>query len=967
MPRLTKHLYIAQHQSGSRLTAIWLPITRKGSSMFPTRTSGKEHRVPIAVVIPMLMLLAAAVCAQSRKLAISPMGNSITGSFDRRASYRYYIWQTLVDSGFAVKGEEKVDFVGWYCGVDDQGIPGACGNPKYDSTVWDWDHDGLHASPTSWLATDIARVSAIHATQDLGYPGHHIVMLHMGTNDVLNLMSLDQAKENIRRGIDTLRAYNPNVIIILAQIIPGISPYSYPVEDSFPVFNAYVAELSVEEHLPSSPIYLVDQYTGYEPQWMNGLDGIHPLDTGERWIAGNFQDVLVPILEEIADPPTVRIEGGGTVAGHKWIATEFTAVVHSDVETVYPNSGIASVGLYLGDTFVGQGTPVDDSTYAFSYMPKDSGTYDLTVRTVDYCHRTSSSEVLRLVVPYNNTPLDFTIARIQSNTPTTPFPGWRARIRGAVTQRSADSSAFWVQNRDADPYQSTSDGIKVLVDTYAGACQVPAVGDSVVVVGTIAEVAQGEDGDPVTCLMLPDTVSVVGFCGTPGHADIIGISGGCAQVSEARSELERLEGMLVRVTDAIVVGPTDASNCAVVVTSRNRWPGSGYNGFGRLWTTEESPGCVDYNAERIVLDLSALPSIPGLHVWDTVRTASGVLDYVDGEYRIIVPNVDSMSTAGRPNGVAPVSQRMYPTACGSIRITTLDLGGLYDTIDDPGDDSVVTAAEYSTRMAKLRHAVIDEMLLPNILAVQGVEKPAVLAQLAEAVNREAGAHYRSVAYETADSRGLDCGFMWDTVEFELVESYLLNGPLIDSTFTNGAIRCAEPLMARFRRNWLMLNLISLDLVDRSARTPLLGSHVPFLRPNEDQRQNQALAVRDYINGFIDEADWQYGKVGVLGTLNDLRFTEDTEGATAFDILCGSINEVPLADIAHLSRPTTEWYSNNVNGNTELLTVMLLSPSLMDWAGQVDILHFNAPYAVTERADSTTGIRSADSDAIELRW
>lgn len=918
-----------------------------------------------------LLCLGAGVLAQSQKLAISPMGNSITGSFDNRASYRYYVWQTLVDSGFAVKGQEKVDFVGWYCGVDDQGSPGACGDPKYDSTTWDWDHDGLHAAPASWLPVDIAPTSCRHVVNDLGYPGHHIVMLHIGSNDVLNLWSLAAAKASVGRAIDTLRSYNPNVIVLLAQIIPGISPYGYDISDSFPVLNTYYEELQAEMTQPNSPIYLVDQYTGYDPRRMNGLDGIHPLDTGERWIARNFQNVLVPILQEIADPPTVTIDGSLRVAGRKWQSTHFNGVVSSNVTTVYPDRGIASVGLYLGDTYVGAGTQVNDSTYSFSYMPRDSGTLNLTVQAVDYCHRTVSSDTLQVVVPYNNTPLDFAVARIQGNGATTPFPGWRARIRGVVTHVKPDSSAFWVQNRDADAYQRTSDGIKVLVESCGGPVDVPATGDSVMVVGIIAEVTQGAGGDPVTCLVLPDTVSLL-LCGGPSvdNFEITHMPPDCDDVSAAKAEIESREGMMVSLSDAIVVGPTTEENLAAVLIPRSRWPGSGYLGFGRLWTNESSPGCVDYNTERLFVDFSDLPAVPMVHVWDTIRQVSGVVDCIDGVYRVVVPHADSVDIGYRAAVTAPVSERRYPESGSNILVTTIDFGGVYDTIDDGYElEEVVTADAYAIRMAKLRRAVIDEMLEPNILAVQGVEKPAILAELADAVNQATGATYKSVAYETQDARGLDCGFLYDTTEFELVDSYLLNTALIDTAFTSGAgiVPCGAPLLGRFRRNWLMMNLISVELVGRDTRTPLLGSQVPFLRPHETQRQNQALAIRDFVNDFVDESQWEFSKIGVLGNLNDLRFTEDTEGATAFEILGGTGGEVILTDIVDLSRPTTGWFSDNVDGNTELLTAMMLSPLLMDWVGQVDLLHFNSPFAAGAESDSTSAIRSAESDAVEFRW
>ena len=125
-----------------------------------------------------------------------PLGDSITEGWPNpeNVSYRFWLWKKLQFSGY------DVDFVGTRHGV-------YAGTPLY--TDWDQDHQGTSgefADQTAAGATDWANAS---------HPD--IVLLHIGTNDLLEGESVSSTVSDVGEIIDNLRVANPNIAILVAQ------------------------------------------------------------------------------------------------------------------------------------------------------------------------------------------------------------------------------------------------------------------------------------------------------------------------------------------------------------------------------------------------------------------------------------------------------------------------------------------------------------------------------------------------------------------------------------------------------------------------------------------------------------------------------------------------------------------------------------------------------------------------------
>ncbi len=126
-----------------------------------------------------------------------------------------------------------------------------------------------------------------------------IVLVHLGTVDLTLTLHYSVASTVPRqsaRSIDTLRAANPFVRIVLAQILPA----SNDGVDGTPLatvteFNALLPALVASKARPSSPIVLVDMNTDFTVK-LHTADGVHPNPNGENKMAGRWKTAIDQIM-----------------------------------------------------------------------------------------------------------------------------------------------------------------------------------------------------------------------------------------------------------------------------------------------------------------------------------------------------------------------------------------------------------------------------------------------------------------------------------------------------------------------------------------------------------------------------------------------------------------------------------------------------------------------------------------------
>jgi lysophospholipase L1-like esterase len=127
---------------------------------------------------------------------IMPLGDSITQGFVSDSTWRYYLYQQLRNAGYGV------DFVGSQHTLTD----------GYDPHL---DYDQDHEGHSGWRADQV--LAQISGWANATHPD--VVLIHLGTNDLRAGQTPQSTINEIGQISDVLRSVNPNVKIVLAQII----------------------------------------------------------------------------------------------------------------------------------------------------------------------------------------------------------------------------------------------------------------------------------------------------------------------------------------------------------------------------------------------------------------------------------------------------------------------------------------------------------------------------------------------------------------------------------------------------------------------------------------------------------------------------------------------------------------------------------------------------------------------------
>jgi lysophospholipase L1-like esterase len=238
----------------------------------------------------LVLLLAALAVPGTAQVTILPLGDSITRgdmSADSVAgSYRYYLYEQLTAARY------DVDFVG------------STTVPDFTRFRFDQDHDGHGGYTTGTFLFDDKTETEPLKTWLAAYAPPDVVLLMIGTNDAITQVNLANRTANLRQIIGILQSRNPDVTILLAQIIPTSNWYRN--ENQVVPFNNALPEIAANCSTPDSRVVLVDHYSGFDGVADTQADGIHPNADGMRKIAATWYAALSPLLPSLP-PPTIPL------------------------------------------------------------------------------------------------------------------------------------------------------------------------------------------------------------------------------------------------------------------------------------------------------------------------------------------------------------------------------------------------------------------------------------------------------------------------------------------------------------------------------------------------------------------------------------------------------------------------------------------------------------------------------------
>lgn len=622
-----------------------------------------------------------------------------------------------------------------------------------------------------------------------------------------------------------------------------------------------------------------------------------------------------------------------------------------------PSTGItvvadlSSIGGSASQSFLDDGLNGDAvaGDNVFSYQATVSvgtagGPKPLAVSIADAEARTASASI-ELNVPAE-------IWEIQGSGAASPFVGKVVVTRDNVVT-ALDTNGFFLQTPDAraDASAETSNGVFV----FTGSAPVVSVGDQLDVQATVAEFFD------LTELSSP-TVTL-DSSGNSLPAIVMLDSNTPSSIPETPPDLERLEGMLVRLENALATGPADQFGDVPIAirTSRAfREPGILFPGISGLPVFDGNPEVFDLSPNGLTLPIADIPA------GALIEFAEGPLSFAFGDYSLLVK---SFSFVGAPE-VVPVRGRNP----GEFLVGTQNLLRLFDTLDDPGADEVVTPGVYSNRLGKFSQHIRLALKAPDVLVVQEVEKLAVLQDLAARITTDdPNVVYTPYLLEGNDVGGIDIGFLVrNTIQVASVTQF---GASDTFTFnsTTAILNDRPPLVLQgsyvsatgaipFPITVIGVHQRSLSSID----DPLDGPRV------REKRHQQALRLSQYIQS-LQTADSDIHLV-VAGDFNAFEFTDgyvDVMGqVTGNPDPAGSL--IPATDEVNpdltnqtFNLPADQRYSFVFDGSAQSLDHALTSTGLDLWVRGVEHSRGNADVPFSFGSDPSTPLRSSDHDGTVL--
>jgi predicted extracellular nuclease len=533
-----------------------------------------------------------------------------------------------------------------------------------------------------------------------------------------------------------------------------------------------------------------------------------------------------------------------------------------------------------------------------------------------------------------------------------------SNVPGVVTQ--VTDTGFFMQDGDGDGDVGTSDGIFV----FTASPPTVTVGQELKVAGNVSEFRRGGGANmSATEIVAPKVTAASGlFTNTTIVPVIIGTAGrmpphrvidndtdGSVEVASETTYdpnedgidfYESLEGMLVQVDNARVVGPANSFGEIWVVGDNGAFA-SGMNARGGITVTEG-----DFNPERIQVDVGLLTSVtPLVNVGDRTALVVGALNYDFGNYRVLPRTMPAFTSGALARAVSQVASGIDRLRIASYNVENLDPNDA-DTCDGGPDRDIADG-----RFMREAQQIVGALASPDILAIEELQDNSgcvndgtvaadlTLRTLVQAIVDAGGPTYAFAVIDPvnnadggAPGANIRQAFLYNPGRVTLVPGSVARIDPTNTAWSNSR----KPLAASFDFNARRVMVIANHFNSKGGDDPLFGRFQPPLLDTEEQRVHQAQVVHDFIAQAL--ALDAGARVVTLGDFNDFAFSAPLR------ILTGETSGTPmLTNLATQLLPPEERYSYVFEGNSQELDHILVSASLVPGAA-FQAVHVNAEYA-----------------------
>jgi|GEM_PF-6964181 hypothetical protein len=545
-------------------------------------------------------------------------------------------------------------------------------------------------------------------------------------------------------------------------------------------------------------------------------------------------------------------------------------------------------------------------------------------------------------------------------------------VDGIVTAK--DKTGFYMQELDSDNDDATSEAIYVLSDKAVE------VGDKVIVAGIVQEYAIPHTADE-WWIDIPRQLTITAIEASQvevqSHGNdlpnpiILGTDRSIPENSidddsfdsfditeDAIDFYESLEGMRVQVDNALVIGPTEYGQTAVLPNSGDYNSGARTE-FGGVLIAEG-----DFNPERIIVEAETLTKFFDYRYAKSfdlgakfIKPIVGIISYDEGKYMLY--NTADYSSYSEDD--------IYTKANNSKKdVTTINYAKDKLTIASFNVENL-SAESKSSKIEGIANSIVTNLKNPDIIGLVEIQdnngetdNGVVVADktynaLISTISNVGGATYDYVNIDPEDDQdggapggNIRVGFIYrtDRVNFiakgsatatddVLVEgsgeniTLSLNPGRIDPT-NNAFDDSRKPLAAEFEFKGEKVFMIANHFNSKGGDAPLFGNEQPPVLVSENQRREQAEVVNQFVQEIL--AANSDANVVVLGDLNDFQFSE------AVDTLAGSQLTNMMEQLDDSDRFTYVY-----EGNSQVLDHILVSDSLVG-STEVDAIHINSVYA-----------------------
>ncbi|TXS47869.1 endonuclease/exonuclease/phosphatase family protein [Streptomyces sp. t39] len=554
---------------------------------------------------------------------------------------------------------------------------------------------------------------------------------------------------------------------------------------------------------------------------------------------------------------------------------------------------------------------------------------------------------------------------IQGTTRTSPLVGGQvADVPGVVTGvRTYGSRGFWFQDPEGDRDPATSEGVFV----YTGSVPTVAVGDRVLVSGTVGEYVPGgaaSGNQSLTQIAKPSVTVLSQGHEVPAPVTVSGWSVPSAYAPEgdpaagnsvnglplqprryALDYYESLEGTNIRIGTSRVVGATDPY--AELWVTVKPWENPSRRG-GTVYGSYTSQNTGRLQIQSLT-PLAEQP-FPDANVGDVLAgSTEGPLDFNQyGGYTLTARTLGTVHDRGTER------EKTRPQRSGELAVATYNVENL-----DPSDPQ--------EKFDALAEAVVGNLASPDILALEEIQDDtgakndgtvsagATLAKFTDAIAAAGGPAYewRSVDPENNRDGGEPGGNIRQVFLFNPERVSFTDRPGGDATTATGVVRergraaltlspgridpantawesSRKPLAGEFSFRGRPVFVIANHFGSKGGDESLVSHHQPPNRSSEAKRLLQAQSVNAFVKDIL-KAD-RRADVLVVGDINDFEFSATTTALTDGGALYAAVR----------SLPRSERYSYVFQGNSQVLDQILTSPSIGDFT--YDSVHINAEFA-----------------------